>query len=204
LRDYIRQYGEKGGADRLIIAYAKIGQVLWKQSCPVKEIDGSCVKIVRERAISTKKQKKVNRKGVTEQPLQCGPESKIKLTVVKRDEKKLKEALAAFSAAAKEFERRGGKTGGDEAGARYYYGMAKVADADKDFEAYLDIKFPAGLNFDRAPEHKAILAKSNKRLDEWFTSKKKLGETAKGKYNGVLAIKDAANSITAAARIGQI
>jgi tetratricopeptide (TPR) repeat protein len=204
LREYIHRFAATGGADRLIIAYAKIGQVLWKQSCPVKEIDGSCVKIVRERAISTKKQKKVNRKGQVEQPLQCGPESKIKLTVVKRDEKKLKEALAAFSAAAKEFERRGGKTGGDEAGARYYYGLAKVADADKDFEAYLDIKFPAGLNFDRAPEHKAILAKSNKRLEEWFSSKKKLGEIAKNKYNNVLGVKDAANSITAAARIGQI
>jgi tetratricopeptide (TPR) repeat protein len=204
LREYIQRFAATGGSDRLVIAYAKIGQVLWKQSCPVKEVDGSCVKIVRERAISTKKQKKVNRKGQVEQPLQCGPESKIKLTVVKRDEKKLKEALAAFSAAAREYERRGGRTGGDEGGARYYYGLAKVADADKDFEAYLDIKFPAGLNFDRAPERKAILAKSNKRLDEWFTSKKKLGETAKNKYNAVLGIKDAANSITAAARIGQI
>jgi tetratricopeptide (TPR) repeat protein len=204
LREYIHRFAAQGGADRLVIAYAKIGQVLWKQACPVKEIDGSCVKIVRERAISTKKQKKVNRKGQVEQPLQCGPESKIKLTVVKRDDKKLREALVAFAAAAREFERRSGKTGGDEAGARYYYGLAKVAEADKDFEAYLDIKFPQGLNFDRTPEHKAILAKSNKRLDEWFTSKKKLGELAKGKYNGVLAIKDAANSITATARIGQI
>jgi hypothetical protein len=124
--------------------------------------------------------------------------------VVKRDEKKLKEALGAFAAAAREYDKRSGKTGGDEAGARYYYGLAKVADADKELEAYLDLRFPQGLNFDRAPEHKAILAKSNKRLDEWFTSKKKLGETAKGKYNGVLAIKDAANSITATARIGQI
>ncbi|MGH9887283.1 MAG: tetratricopeptide repeat protein, partial [bacterium] len=204
LREYIHRFAATGGADRLVIAYAKIGQVLWKQSCPVKEVDGSCVKIVRERAISTKKQKKVNRKGQVEQPTQCGPESKIKLTVVKRDEKKLREALAAFSSAAKEFERRSGRTGGDEGGARYYYGLAKIAEADKDFEAYLDIKFPGGLNFDRAPEHKAILAKSNKRLDEWFTSKKKLGETARGKYNAVLAVKDAANSITATARIGQI
>src|SRR4029078_2069221 len=136
----------------------------------------------RERAISTKKQKKVNRKGQVEQPLQCGPESKIKLTVVKRDEKKLKEALAAVSAAAKEFERRGGKTGGDEGGARYYYGLAKVADADKDFEDYLDIKFPFGLDFDPAPEHKAIAAKSKKRFEEWVTQKQKIGGSATKKY----------------------
>src|SRR4029078_10159500 len=49
LREYIHRFAATGGADRLVIAYAKIGQVLWKQSCPVKEVGGSCVKIVRER-----------------------------------------------------------------------------------------------------------------------------------------------------------
>jgi tetratricopeptide (TPR) repeat protein len=203
LRDYIRQFGDKGGADRLVVAHAKIGQILWKQSCPVKEIDGSCIKVVRERAISTKKQK-ANKKGITEQPLQCGPESKIKLTVVKRDDKKLREALTAFALAAREYEKRGGKTGGEELAARYYYGLAKIADADKEFEAYLDIKFPVGLNFDRAPEHKAIAARSLKRFNDWFTQKDKIGGAARAKYGVVLAIKDPASSITAAARIGQI
>jgi len=82
--------------------------------------------------------------------------------------------------------------------------MAKIADADREFEAYLDLRFPQGLNFDRAPEHKAILAKSNKRLEEWLTQKKKIRGLAETKYLAVLAIKDPANSITAAARIGQI
>jgi hypothetical protein len=124
--------------------------------------------------------------------------------VVKRDERKLKEALHAFTAAAREYEKRQGKTGGDEAAARYHYGVAKVAEADKDFEAYLEIRFPVGLNFDPAPEHKAIAAKSLKRFNEWFAQKDKLGGSARAKYNTVLAIKDPANSITAAARIGQI
>lgn len=203
LRDYLRQFGEKGGADRVVVAYSKIGQILWHQSCPVKEVDGSCIRVVRERAISTKKAKKT-KKGVVEQPLQCGPESKIKLTVVKRDEVKQKQALAAFSSAAKEYEKRQGKTGGEEAAARYYYGLAKVADADKEFEAYLELRFPSGLNFDPAPEHKAIAAKSRKRFDEWMTQKGKVGGVARKKYDAVLAIKDPANSITAAARIGQI
>ena len=204
LRDYIRQFGDKGGADRVVIAYAKIGQILWRQSCPVKEVDGACVRIVRERAISSKKQKRVNKKGQTEQPLQCGPESKIKLTVVHRDERKQKEAIQAFNAAIKEYDRRGGKTGGEEAGARYYYGQAKLAEADKDYEAYLEIKFPQGLDFDPAPERKAIAAKSLKRFEEWMAQKAKVGGNAKAKYNAVLAIKDPANSIAAFARIGQI
>ncbi|HET9624734.1 MAG TPA: tetratricopeptide repeat protein [Kofleriaceae bacterium] len=203
LRDYIRQFGDKGGADRLVVAYAKIGQVLWHQSCPVKEVDGSCVRITRERAISTKKPaKKAKKGGATEQPTQCGPESKIKLTVVHRDEKKLKESLAAFSAAAKEYEKRQGKTGGDEAAARYYYGVSKVAAADQDFEAYLDLRFPFGLDFD--PQNKGIAARSSKRFEEWVNQKKKIGGSATSKYEQVLAIKDPANSITAAARIGQI
>src|SRR5262249_8259768 len=131
-RDYLRQYGDKGGSDRKVIAYAKIGQALWAESCPVKLVDGSCIKIVRERAISTKKIKK--RKGAAEQPTQCGPDSKIKLTVVKRDDRKLREALAAFKSASKEFEKNGGKTGGDDAGARYFYAQAEFAEADVQFE----------------------------------------------------------------------
>jgi tetratricopeptide (TPR) repeat protein len=204
LRDYIRQFGDKGGADRLVVAYAKIGQILWHQSCPVKEVDGSCVRIVRERAISSKKPKKVGKRGAIEQRTQCGPESKIKLTVVHRDDKKLRESLAAYAAAAREFDKRQGKVGGDEATARYFYGLAKVAEADKEFESYLDIRFPIGLNFDRSPANKAIAARSLKRFNDWFAQKDKIGGVARTKYNAVLAIKDPSNSITAAARIGQI
>jgi tetratricopeptide (TPR) repeat protein len=203
LRDYIRQFGDRGGADRLVIAHAKIGQVLWKQSCPVKEVDGSCIRVVRERAISGKPQKKA-RKGVVEQPLQCGPESKIKLTVVKRDERKLKEALTAFAAAVREFDKRQGKVDGDENNARYFYGISKLAEADKDFEAYLDLRFPAGLNFDPAPERKAILLKSRKRFDDWLGRKIKLATSLKGRYEAVAAIKHPATSIAAAARVGQL
>lgn len=201
LRDYLRQFGDKGGADRVVIAYAKIGQILWRQSCPAKMIDGSCVKITREKAISTKKIKA--KKGGNER-LYCGTESNTKLTVIERDARKLKDAMAAFTAAAREYERRQGKTGGDDLAARYYYGVAKIADADKAFEAYLDLPFPAGLDFDPAPERKAIAAKSRKRFDEWVVQKNKIGSTATAKYEGVLNIRDAANSIAAAARIGQI
>jgi tetratricopeptide (TPR) repeat protein len=205
LRDYLHQFGEKGGVDRVVIAHAKIGQILWHQSCPVPEQDGACVKITRERAVASKTQKKKKGKEVYVAPLQCGAESKIKLTVVKRDERKMKEALGEFSAAEKAFEKTSGKTGGDEGGARYYYGLAKFAHADVEFEKYLDIKFPTNLNFgDGAPEHKAIKEKAQKRFNDWLTTKTKSAEAANGKYSNVLAIKDAANSIAAAARLGQI
>ena len=203
LRSYIAEYPAKvGGADRIVIAHAKIGQALWKQSCPVAQVDGSCVKITRERAISTKKQKR--KKGANDQPKQCGPESKIKLTVVPRDPRKVTEALAAFAAAAKAFEAANGKTGGDEGGARYYYAQSKFAEADKDFEAYLTLKFPANLNFDPAPEKKAIKDKSLKRFNDWIADRTKVGGGATAKYEAILGIKDAATSIAAAARLAQI
>jgi len=200
LRKYIAQYpADKGGADRIVIAYAKIGQTLLKQSCPVKEVDGACVKITRERALNVKKNK---RKKGTELPTQCGPESKIKLTVVNRDEVKVKQAMAAFANAIKEYEKRNGQVGGDEAGARYFYATAKNAQADRDFENYLSLRFPANLNFD--PNNKAVAEKSMKRFNEWITQKQKIGETAKNKYLDILKTKDAANMIIATARLGQI
>ncbi len=204
LRDYIRQFpASKGGADRIVIAYAKIGQILWKQSCPKPLVDGSCVSIVRERALASKKQKKQKR-GANDQPTQCGPESKIKLTVIKRDEAKKRAALAAFDAAQKEFDKVGGKVGGDEGGARYYYAQSKFIEADVDFEAYLDLKFPAGLNFDPDPAKKAIKEKSLKRFDDWIKERTKVGGRATSAYEKIFDIKDAATSIAAAARLAQI
>jgi len=202
LRNYIRQFpASKGGADRIVIAYAKIGQLLWKQSCPKPLIDGSCVSIVRERALASKRAKR--RKG-SDQPTQCGPESKIKLTVIKRDPRKVREAIAAFNAAEKEFEKVGGKTGGDEGGARYYYAQSQFAEADVEFEKYLDLKFPANLNFDPDPKKKAIKEKSLKRFNEWIAQRTKVGGGATAKYESILNIKDAATSIAAAARLAQI
>ena len=78
-RRYLKQYGDKGGGDEIVLAYGRIGQILWEQSCPVKTVDGSCIKIVRERAVGTRAKKR--RKGDATRT-QCGPETKIKLTVV--------------------------------------------------------------------------------------------------------------------------
>lgn len=209
LREYIRQFGNKGGADKLVIAHAKIGQILWEQSCPVKPVNGSCVKISRERAVVTKKVKKKKGKEVYVAPTKCAQDdSHINLTVVKRDERKMKEALSEFAAASKEFSKVNGQ---DETalGARYWYALGKMAEADVEFEKFLAIKFPANLNFgDGLPEHKKqneeLTKKSMKRFEEWITTKSKAAEAANKKYDNVFAIKDSANSIAAAARVGQV
>jgi tetratricopeptide (TPR) repeat protein len=209
LKEYIRQHGSKGGADKLVIAHAKIGQILYSQSCPVKEIDGACVKITRERAVVTKKVKKKKGKEVYVAPLKCAEDdSHINLTVVKRDDRKLREAMQEFAAASKEFNKV--KEEGEVAGgAKYYFALGKFAEANNEYEKFLDIKFPTNLNFgDGLPEHKKqneeLSKKSKKRFEDWLAGKGKAAEAASNKYNAVLAVKDNANSIAAAARLGQI
>ncbi|HVK72416.1 MAG TPA: tetratricopeptide repeat protein [Kofleriaceae bacterium] len=201
-RDYLKKYNEKGGADKVVIAYARIGQILWEQSCPVKTVDGSCIKVARERAVGNKA--KSRRKKGDSTRTQCGPETKIKLTVVNRDEKKVKEALKAFGQAVAEFERKGGKfAGGDERLARFYYALAKFHTAEVEYEKFLGIKFPAGMNFD--PSKPKETEKSKKRFDAWLDEKRKVGGKASGVYQKLIfEIKDPANAIAAAARIGQV
>jgi outer membrane protein assembly factor BamD (BamD/ComL family) len=198
LRGYLRTFGAKGGADRLVIAHAKLGLALWTQSCPVELVDGACVRISRERAIKLG----ARRRGALAQQTQCGDASKIKLTVVARDERKVREAMHELAEAARAFEAVQGKTGGDQAGARYYYGQAKLAAADRDYEAYLGVAFPANLDFD--PRSPAIAKQSLARFEAWVAKKQQLGAAASAQYERVLAIKDAASSITAAARLGQV
>lgn len=198
LRQYIGQYAKKGGTDRLVTAWTKIGITLWNQSCPVKTVDGSCVRVTRERAVAGKRSKR--RKG-SEQPTQCGPESKIKLVTVNRDERQVKDAMTAFSRAIAEFERGGGKSGEDGNG-RYFYAQAKFYQAEKDFEEYLALRFPRGLNFD--PQSPGIKKRSDKRLTEWFNEKQKIGASAREKFEATIGTRDAASAIAAAARIGQI
>ncbi|MBK7538092.1 MAG: tetratricopeptide repeat protein [Myxococcales bacterium] len=197
LRQYIGQYAKKGGSDRLVMAWAKIGVTLWNQSCPVRTVDGSCVRVTRERAVAGKRSKR--RKG-SAQPTQCGPESKIKLVTVNRDERKVKDAMIAFSRAVSEYERAGGK-GGEDGSARYHYAQAKFYQGEKDFEAYLALRFPRGLDFD--PNNPGIKKRSEKRFTEWITEKDKLNGVVGTKYMATIGTKDAAWAVAAAARIGQ-
>ena len=179
LREYLRTFGADAGAERAVIAHAKIGQVLWKQSCPVSMIDGLCVV-----AAEAKKS--------------CGTGTTYVLTPKKRNEAKVKEALVEFAAAAKALE----TSNIADPSARYYYAQAKLAEADLGLEAYLATKFPKGL--DIASTDRETRRKNMKRFDEWIRTTTKTAEEVNRKYEAVLAIKDAASSITAAHRLGVI
>jgi len=178
LREYLRSYGAKGGAERVVIAHAKIGQLLWKQSCPSRGIDGLCVK-ANDRAVRA-----------------CGTGTTRTLAAASRDSRRVKEALSAFASAIKEYERQPP----DDPAARYYYAQAKLAAADAGLEPYFALALPRDLNFD--PDSSATRTANLKRFHEWVEQKQKDGGKLTRQYEAVLAIKDAASSITAAARLG--
>ncbi len=185
---YLKTYGATGGADKLVFAYTRIGELLWEQSCPVKPVDGACVKV----------------KAAAPRVKRCGPAIRPTVTVVPRDPRKLKEAMAAFSAAARAYEVAGGKfPGGDGYSARRYYASARFHQGELDFEAFLAIEFPAGLDFD--PAKPAERKKSTERFEAWFKASDHAAGAATAKYMSLITdVKDPGRAIAASARIGQI
>jgi hypothetical protein len=152
--------------------------------------------VVRERAISQRGTKLVA------QQTQCGDTTKSKLTVIPRDARRVRDAMAAFAAAAVEWEKVAGKTGGEELVARHYYAQARFAEADRDYEAFLAAGLPRNLDFNR--DDAATRARNLKRFDEWVGKSGKLADAATQKYGATLKIVDNATSIAVAARLGQL
>ncbi|MBZ0236184.1 MAG: hypothetical protein K8M05_27910 [Deltaproteobacteria bacterium] len=200
-RRYLDRYGARGGGDRVVVAHARIGQILWEQACPVAAVDGACVKVVRERAIGSKATRRAH---AATSRTQCGPPTKMKLTVVKRDAKRAAAARAAFGAAIAAYERAGGTfPRGDARAAKHAYALARFHAAEVDFEAFLAVGFPEGLDFD--PAHAAAKATSEKRLNAWFARKDALATNAADQYLSLVReVKDPAMAIAGAARVGQI
>ena len=163
LREYLTRYSAKGGAGRLVIAHAKIGQLLLKQSCSVRPVDGLCVT-----------QKLTSRT--------CGKGMTTTYSVTARNQRKVAEARKELEQAIHEYERNGMT---DDPEARYFYAQAHLARADLELEAYLTL----------APA---------KNLDAWIEQKQKAAVAVNRSYETVLATKDAASSISAAARLGMV
>jgi hypothetical protein len=203
LRKYIAQYGSSGGPDRLVHAHARLGLALWTASCPGALVDGSCVKVRRDTAAVGKR----GGKRVRSKQDHCG--EGVQITVIERDARKAKDALAAFAkaiavhdgkraaaAAAK------GASADDTATAAYWYALARFYALEARFEAYLGLGFPANLDFD--PKREAVAEKSMKRFDTWYVKKQDEAKDLKTAYQAVIAIGEPQNAIAAAARVGQI
>jgi TolA-binding protein len=210
LRRYLRDFGKKGGIDWQIAANVKIGEILWKQSCPDKGIDGACITMKRSRAsrLSRKKRRR------SDLPTQCGPESKISLNVLERKRKTVNEAQEHFRAAIKLF--ASGKAAArvpgnseEETAARvavmtYFVAAANFYLAEAEYENFLTISFPEKLNFD--PKKPQQAKESLKTFTKWKQDKEKQLLKASKIYSSLLEFKRGGESwaIAGAARVGQL
>jgi len=85
-----------------------------------------------------------------------------------------------------------------------YFSASKFYLAEEDYEAFLNIDFPKGMDFDPRNARKA--KESMKQFQAWFADKTKLSVKATKMYDEVKEIKGggAHYAIAAAARMGQI
>lgn len=151
--EFIRGYGRKGGLDRLVVAHATAGQVLWRRSCPKKLLGDVCVSVRRQRATAgegTRRQAaELRRRTARSIPDRCGQATQGVVTVHRRDAK-----LAA--AAQAHFERALALAGKAQAPAddvdrtaalRDAVGSSMVYRTDARYEDYLRIEMPDELDF---------------------------------------------------------
>jgi TolA-binding protein len=125
LTKYLREYGARGGVDRQIIAHVKLGEIAWRNSCPVVGEGGSCVERRRDK---------------TKAPESCG--GPVKLTVHPRRPELVREADAHFVAALQLHKQMKLKDEARAAEADYYAAEARMLEADVEFERFLAIKLP--------------------------------------------------------------
>jgi hypothetical protein len=185
----------------VVAAHARIGQILWDQSCKGKTVDGACIKVERERAIRRRGKR---RRGAA-LPDRCGEASKIKITVLDRDRSKAGRARSHFKQAISEFGK--GVAGEDAARKAFAINMVAMSRfylAEEQYERFLAVEFPDKLDFSERNAKKK--ADSVKRFRKFMAEKEKEGKRSNEAYMAVREIKGggAAWAIAGAARIGQI
>ena len=136
-------------------AAAALGEALWAQSCPVATIDGVC-----------------GHPTTTQNRVTCANQghahSAQPLTIVARDPKLVKAALAAFNDARTLFETNQAELQRDSSAVKTYQ-TARRALLAPSFEAYLALQFPSKLNFD--PADPIGLKASTAAFKQWFEQK---------------------------------
>lgn len=207
--NYLKTWGRYGGTDRQIVANVRIGRALWRQSCPGRSVNGACIKIERVQSKREVKRSR-RRKDKIELRKQCGPDTKNRITVVKRNPAKARAAMARFKAALA-LGRRGGRSvkGEDpeeiarrEQELQSALAEAAFHEAEALFEAMLEVEFPQNLDF--SEQNKARLKDSKRRFTRYLDVKGKKMNQAREAYQDVIKLRVPHWAIAAAARIGQL
>ncbi len=210
-KEYLKRFAKKGGLDKEMAAHVKIGEVLWRNACPVKGVNGACIEIKREKAIKMTR-KEIKKRGTSQK--QCGETSKNKVVLHDRKANLVREAQGHFQAAIKLWDNGGekGVSGKDEdekklktALAIYWVAAANFYLAEDKFEKVLSIKFPEKLDF--SPTNQKRNKDSIKRFGKWKEDKDKAMVSGEKQYMHVVNdIKGGGAhwAIASAARVGQL
>lgn len=227
LENYLKKWGAQGGPDRQVLAHFRLGELAWKASCPKGSEDGACLE--NKRIAATGKQKvlyDINKKRAKGKKLkeakrtQCGPPTSSKIIVFDRNKGPAAKAQEHFQAVlkiwnkgaaaskitGKDVETRAGLAQYAVAGAAFYL-------AETQYENFLKIKFPEGLDFQMpsqydTPKKAAVKKKkaeeSGKRFTTYLDDKSKALNKASAQYLEVFGMKQAQWTIASSARIGQL
>lgn len=197
-KHYIARIGKKGGRERLLIAHAKAGALLWKASCsrPLAE-DGSC-------SYSRSLQKKRKASSSKVLPRRCRSSEIVDTYIVARDKGKVEEAQRFFSKAIRMASRVGER--GESAQrieAEGWLAASKFYLLEAGFESYLAIKFPRGLQF--SPKNMKARIRSEKAFSEWLVNTKKEARELNAGYGDLKnSLSAGAWAIASVARSGQV
>jgi TolA-binding protein len=242
--DYLKTYGAKGGKDRQAVAEAVIAQIEWRRSCEKDLVQDSCMTIKRKRVLSgveeiekrkklearqkRQEEKEAAKKGKTKKktfkpPKRCGSATQGIITVHKRDKKRSDAAQKRFTKILKLAGKGDLKIPADDLKRaddfRNAWGMAMVYKADQDYEEYMTLKMPEGLDFTveeykkdsglpkwekEYAEQVKKKADSEKKFGEFFEKKKKLSDQLTEQYAKVKVTKSPAWVLAAAARSASV
>ena len=219
LKEYVAKHGRHGGVDRIVVAYAKIGMLLWRKSCPWRTVNGSCVKLSRSRNTAARR-RRARRKSTLR--TQCGPAHKIKLKVLERDPGTAKQARGYLQRAVATYQKaikadpKGAKIGSKARlfAMNNHYAAARFYLIERDYEKFLSLNIPTKLNFD--PKKPKKRKDSQKRFQSWMKRKAGMldrlgreeagGGKALGAFYQIIQIRGggAHYALASAARVGQM
>jgi tetratricopeptide (TPR) repeat protein len=224
---YLKKWGPQGGPDRQVLAHFRLGELSWKASCPKAGEDGACLEVKRVAATGRQKvmydlnkKLKKGKKLKEAKRTQCGPPTSSKIVLFDRNKQHAAKAQEHFTTVLKIWNKgaAASKITGKDVEARAGLAAYAVAGAAFDmaevqYENFLRIKFPEGLDFQQPSQYdtkkKAEVKKkkseeSVKRFGAYLDEKSKALQKASAMYLDVFGMKQAQWTIASSARIGQL
>jgi hypothetical protein len=229
LREYLAAWGNKVGAELATIAHFKLGEILWKQSCPRDSFHGACVEVdqpYERRARAQGSRDGVvlagRRRQLVSPVFSCGLRTSLAFKVVARDTRLTREARQHFGEAVRLYATL---AAGLASGAASFSSEAAFAAAgcafylaEPTYERFLGIPSPRHLDFSKATsfDRPAIATQRKRRAVDSerrfsaFLSKKAALAAALGKgrpgglYHRVISYDVPHWTVAALARIGQL